>query len=36
MEHILINSGKLKLMLSREDIERYELSDVVGNGNNYP
>ena len=36
MEHILINSGKLKLMLSREDIVRYELSDVVGNGNNYP
>ena len=29
MEHILINSGKLKLMLTRADIVRYSLSGII-------
>ena len=29
MEHILISPGKLKLMLTRDDVERYDLTSAV-------
>ena len=32
MEHIMISPGKLKLMLTRSDMQKYELDTVNGNG----
>ena len=32
MEHILISPGKLKLMLTREDVIRYDLKPVIESG----